>query len=63
LTEKPECQLFGEDGNVFSIIGNVRRTLKRAGQPEKADEFSKRAFDAKSYAEVLGIVEEYVEVS
>lgn len=59
---KPVCQLIGEDGNVFSIIGNVSRTLKRAGQLEQAKNFSDQAFKAKSYNEVLTLLEKYVEV-
>ncbi len=28
---KPVCQLVGTDGNVFAIVGNVVKTLKKAG--------------------------------
>lgn len=59
---KPVCRLVGEDGNVFAIIGRVQRALKNAGQPERASEFVKRAFRAKSYDQVLGLCSEYVEV-
>lgn len=60
--DKPECQLSGRDGNVFNIIGIVCRTLRLAGQPDKAIEFSTKAFAAKSYNEVLILCEEYVDV-
>ena len=60
--EKPACKLIGEDGNVFAIIGNACRALKRAGQPEKAKEFQERAFKAHSYDEVLVMLDQYVEV-
>src|SRR5438552_5957123 len=33
---KPPCKLIGEDGNVFSIIGRVRRALTAAGQEDRA---------------------------
>ena len=59
---KPACKLVGTDGNVFAIIGRVRRTLREAGQDERASEFVKRAFAARSYDEVLGLCWEYVEV-
>lgn len=61
--EKPPVKLTGEDGNVFSIIGRVSKALKRAGLPERAAEFQKRAFAAKSYDEVLAMTFEYVDVS
>jgi hypothetical protein len=60
---KPECVLVGTDGNVFSIIGKVSRTLKRAGQGDAAAEFSRRAMDAGSYDEVLRLCFEYVDVT
>jgi len=62
LKPKPVCRLVGTDGNVFSIIGRVQRALKEAGQPERASEFVQRAFQAKSYDEVLGLCTVYVEV-
>ncbi|MFC1582193.1 hypothetical protein ACFL4W_01510 [Planctomycetota bacterium] len=57
------CQLIGTDGNVFSIIGRVRGTLRQAGMTEKAQEFADRAFKAESYDAVLQLCMEYVEVS
>jgi len=60
---KPKCKLIGEDGNIFNLMGIVSRTLKEAGQPEKADEMiSKITKEAKSYDEALAILMEYVDV-
>lgn len=59
---KPECQLTGEDGNVFAIIGRVSKALKRDGQPERAKEFCDKATSQKSYDDVLNLCHEYVEV-
>ena len=59
--QKPICKLVGTDGNVFSIIGNVSKTLKKAGMPEKAKEFQERAFKAGSYDEVLTMLHDYVD--
>jgi len=36
--------------------------LKQAGMPEKAKEFTTRAFSSKSYDEVLCLCDEYVEI-
>lgn len=47
---------------MFSIIGRVRRALGRDGQPDRAREFVKRAFESKSYDEVLALCLEYVKV-
>ena len=62
MPDKPSCKLIGKDGNVFNIIALVRKALREAGQPEKAKEFSERAFAAKSYDAVLGMADEYVEI-
>jgi hypothetical protein len=60
---KPKCRLIGEDGNIFNLMGIVSRTLKEAGEPEKADEMIKRiTSDAKSYDEALAMLMEYVDV-
>jgi len=59
---KPRCQLSGEDGNVFHVIGIVRRSLREAGLDEEASELVDRAFACKAYDEVLRLCFEYVEV-
>lgn len=59
---KPTVQLIGEDGNVFAIIGRVSKALKRAGQREKAKEFTDKAMKSGSYDEVLRLCMDYVEV-
>ena len=56
------CKLIGTDGNVFSIIGRVRRVLEQDGQPDRAGEFVKRAFESRSYDEVLALCLKYAEV-
>jgi len=59
---KPPCKLVGEDGNVFIVIGLVRRALLKAGQEAAAKEFVQRAFKARSYDEVLTLCMEFVDV-
>ena len=59
---KPPCRLVGTDGNVFAIIGTVRRALERAGQRERASEFVAKAMQSKSYEEVLALCFDYVDV-
>lgn len=60
--DKPVCQLSGTDGNVFSVIGNVARTLRRAGLRDEAKTFTDTATKCGSYDEVLILCFEYVEV-
>jgi hypothetical protein len=60
--DKPVCQLTGTDGNVFSVIGNVSRALKEAGEPEQAAEFRKQALACHSYDDLLALCFEYVDV-
>ena len=62
MSDKPKCRLVGQDGNVFNIIGLVKRALNDSGQPDKAKEFVNRAFSAGSYDEVLNMAGEYVEI-
>jgi hypothetical protein len=59
---KPFVQLTGEDGNVFSIIGRVSGALKKAGQADKAKEFSTKAMHSGSYDEVLQLAMTYCDV-
>lgn len=59
---KPVVKLVGQNGNVFNVIGLVKRALERAGQRDKAEEFVKRAFKSGSYDNVLALVFEYCEV-
>lgn len=62
-SDKPECKLLGGDGNVFTIIGNVRNSLNKSGRKEKAKEFMDKAFKSHSYDDVLKLAEEYVEIT
>lgn len=58
---RPTVRLVGTDGNVFAIIGRVRRALRDAGQEERATAFVARAWAAGSYDEVLALVLDYVD--
>ena len=61
MSDKPKCRLIGQDGNVFNIIGLVKKALRDAGQSDKAGEFVARAFNSGSYDEVLNMAGDYVE--
>lgn len=59
---KPKCKLTGQDGNVFNLIGIVKRTMEKAGLRNEAKEMMKRCFGSSSYDEALQIMMEYVDV-
>ncbi len=57
-------QLTGQDGNVFAILGRVRRALAQAGvNDSEIRTFFNEATAARSYDEVLGIVMRWVDAS
>ena len=56
------CKLIGTDGNVYAIIGRVRRALIADGQEIRAREFVERASRSGSYDAVLALCLEYVDV-
>ena len=59
---KPKWKLIGEDGNVFAVIGKVAKTLKQNDMAEKAIGFKQKAYNSKSYNDVLILVNKYVDV-
>ena len=57
-------QLSGQDGNVFAIIGRVRRALMQAGATqEQLDRFWEEVSSAGSYDQALIVVMRWVDVS
>jgi hypothetical protein len=57
-----KVQLSGEDGNAFSIIGRVRKALRRADVPDdEIDKFSEEAM-AGDYDHVLQTAMKWVDV-
>ena len=63
--EKLDCQLIGQDGNIFNLIGIASRTLRQNGQAEEAKEMQRRITggDCHSYYDALGIIGEYVNIT
>ena len=60
--DKPTVKLIGENGNVFNLIGLVKKALVKAGDRDKANEFVNKAFKLGSYNEVLNLIQDYCEV-
>ena len=62
--EKPDCELIGQNGNIFNLIGIASKTLKENGMEEQAEEMVKRITQgANSYSEALCIIGEYVNIT
>lgn len=65
---KPKYKIPDETeprGNIFIILGEVDRLLKKNGQAIKANEMKRRILEnheAKSYEEAKSIIGEYVDV-
>ena len=61
---KPICNLIGQDGNIFNLMGIVGRTLRQNDLPEQAEEMSERILggEADSYDKAIQILMEYVEI-
>ena len=59
-SQKPDCPLIGQDGNVFNLIGIAVRTLRENGLTDQAKEMSERAFASGDYNQALGVIMEYV---
>lgn len=62
-TEKPDCSLIGEDGNIFNLAGIAAGTLRAHGMEKQADEMKERILDSGSYEAALNIIGEYVNIT
>ena len=61
--EKPDCELIGQNGNIFALMGIASGTLKDSGMEERSKEMCARIMGSGSYEEALGIIGEYVNIT
>ena len=61
--EKPDCELIGQNGNIFALMGIASGTLKDNGMAEQSKEMCARIMDSGSYEEAFGIISEYVNIT
>lgn len=61
--QKPDCNLIGQDGNIFNLVGIASHTLKKYGFVDEAKEMCSRVASSGSYSEALGIISEYVNIT
>ncbi len=59
--QKPRMELLGHDGNIFSILGDASRLLRRAGMADQSKEMMDRVTSSGDYYQALNIISEYVE--
>ena len=60
---KPDCELIGQDGNIFNLMGIASHTLKQNGMADEAKEMCGRVTKSGSYCEALSIIGEHVNVT
>lgn len=65
VTEKPNCTLIGEDGNIFNLMKIASRTLRENGLDDKAEEMEKRITkgECRNYYEALNVIDQYVTIT
>lgn len=62
--EKPDCELIGQDGNIYNLMGIASRTLRENGMGPEAKEMVARIdAEAQNYSEALNIIGEYVNIT
>ncbi len=61
VKNKPICCLVGKDGNAFAIMGEVSKTLRKAGLGDKVAEYKAKAMSG-DYDNLLRVSMEYVEI-
>lgn len=59
--QRPKMRLYGQDGNIFSILGRAAQLLRENGQAGPAKEMMNRVYHADNYDKALHIISEYVE--
>lgn len=63
IKQKPDCELIGQDGNIFNLMGIASHTLKQNGMADEAKEMCSRVTSSGSYCEALNIIGEYVNIT
>ena len=60
---KPDCELIGQDGNIFNLMGIASHTLKQNDMADEAKEMCSRVTSSGSYCEALNIIGDYVNIT
>lgn len=64
-SDKPDCRLIGENGNIFNLMGIAESTLREHGLAEHAVEMRERIMGGgcHDYYEALAIIGDYVNIT
>ena len=62
---KPDCELIGQNGNIYNLMGIASRTLRENGMKQQAEEMFERITGGgcRDYYQALGIIGEYVNIT
>ena len=63
VKQKPDCELIGQDGNIFNLMGIASHTLKQNGMADEAKEMCSRVTSSGSFCEALNIIGDYVNIT
>lgn len=58
--DKPVVKIGNLNGNIFVIMAEARRVLKRAGRADSAEEMVGKVMSSDSYDNALSILSQYV---
>ena len=59
--QKPAAPLLGAGGDIYNLLCIANRTLRRAGQPEQAEQMWRLVLTSSSYFQALSIIGESVD--
>ena len=59
---KPTVKLIGQDGNAFSIMGNIKRALERSGADKEFIDKYIREATSRDYNHLLTVSMKYVNI-
>ena len=59
---KPDCELIGQDSNIFNLMGIAARTLRENGLDEQAKEMIDKVTNSGNYNEALLAISDYVNI-
>jgi len=62
MTEKPNLELIGSDGNAFAILGKAQRVAKKAGWEKKKIDAVLKEATSGDYDHLLQTMMKYFEV-
>ena len=60
---KPDCELIGQDGNIFNLMGISSHTLNQNVMADESKEMCSRVTSSGSYCEALNIIGDYVNIT